>query len=153
MSEAMNPNQNQNPDAGEPAVAGKTFSQDDVNRIVGERLAKERAKADAAAAEREKQLAAREMRLTAKETLNEKGLPGYLVDALDYTSEETMKKGLELIEKAVLDSKPKTEIKCIGSNVEGEHILLPGAKPFKGWSPSLHGNEEESALRSAFGLK
>lgn len=148
MSEAMTTNQNQNPDAGE-----KTFSQDDVNRIVGERLAKERAKADAAAAEREKQLAAREMRLTAKETLNEKGLPGYLVDALDYTSEETMKKGLELIEKAILGSKPKIETKCIGSDVEGAHTLLPGAKPFRGWSPSLHGNEGESALRSAFGLK
>lgn len=140
MTEALS--NMQNPDAGE-----KTFSQDDVNRIVGERLAKEKAKADAVTAEREKQLAAREMRLTARETLNTKGLPGYLVDALDYTSEETMKKGLELIEKAIFDSKPKTE------SAEDKTVLLPGAKPFRSGAFNFRGSSEESDLRSAFGLK
>lgn len=137
MSEVVKNMQNENPDAGE-----KTFSQEDVNRIVGERLAKEKARADAAAAEREKQLIAREMRLTAKETLNAKGLPGYLVDALDYTSEETMNKGLELIEKAILDSKPKETHKIVG--------VVPASSDQSSYA-FRDGKDRE--LRSAFGLK
>lgn len=124
---------NQNPDAGE-----KTFSQDDVNRIIGERLAKERAKADAAAAEREKELTARELRLTAREMLNERKLPGYLVDALDFSNKETMEKGLQLIEKAVREN-------------NGAGKPLPGARPANPARFSIDKPEQE--LREAFGLK
>ena len=48
---------NTNPESG---AGAKTFSQDDVNRIVGERLAAEKRKGEAALAEREQQLAQRE---------------------------------------------------------------------------------------------
>ncbi|MFR5070470.1 MAG: hypothetical protein ACLTE2_12475 [Eubacteriales bacterium] len=50
----------------------KTFSQEDANRIVGERLAKEKAKNDADWQQREQDLQKRELRMTAKEYLSEK---------------------------------------------------------------------------------
>lgn len=51
---------------------GKTFSQEDVNRIVGERLVKEKAKNESDWQQREQDLQRRELQMTAKEYLNEK---------------------------------------------------------------------------------
>lgn len=131
-NKAMN---NQNPDgAGE-----KTFSQEDVNRIVGERLAKERAKGEAALAEKEQQLAQRELLLTAKEKINEMGLPAELVDALNVSSPEALEKALSTV-KTVLD-KYKSEARP---------MKFSGAKP----AESLSGvkNTGDSSLRKAMGL-
>lgn len=131
-NKAMN---NQNPDgAGE-----KTFSQDDVNRIVGERLAKERAKGEAALAEKEQQLAQRELLLTAKEKLTENGLPVELVDALNVSSPEALEKALSTV-KTVLD-KYKSEARP---------IKLSGAKPAESLSRTQQTGD--SSLRKAMGL-
>lgn len=131
-NKAMN---NQNPDgAGE-----KTFSQEDVNRIVGERLAKERAKGEAALAEKEQQLAQRELLLTAKEKLTENGLPVELVDALNVSSPEALEKALSTV-KTVLD-KYKSEARP---------MKFSGAKP----AESLSGvrNTGDDSLRKAMRL-
>ena len=111
-NKAMN---NQNPDG----TGAKTFSQDDVNRIVGERLAKEKAKGEAALAEREQHLAQRELLLTAKEKLTENGLPVELVDALNVSSPEALEKALSTV-KTVMD-KYKAEAQPIK--------IIGGAKP------------------------
>ena len=131
-NKAMN---NQNPDgAGE-----KTFSQEDVNRIVGERLAKDKAKGEAALAEREQQLAQRELLLTAKEKLTENGLPVELVDALNVSSPEALEKALSTV-KTVLD-KYKSEARP---------MKFSGAKP----AESLSGvrNTGDDSLRKAMRL-
>ena len=131
-NKAMN---NQNPDgAGE-----KTFSQEDINRIVGERLAKERAKGEAALAEKEQQLAQRELLLTAKEKLTENGLPVELVDALNVSSPEALEKALSTV-KTVLD-KYKSEARP---------MKFSGAKP----AESLSGvrNTGDDSLRKAMRL-
>ena len=131
-NKAMN---NQNPDgAGE-----KTFSQEDVNHIVGERLAKEKAKGEAALAEREQQLAQRELLLTAKEKINEMGLPAELVDALNVSSPEALEKALSTV-KTVLD-KYKSEARP---------MKFSGAKP----AESLSGvrNTGDDSLRKAMRL-
>lgn len=131
-NKAMN---NQNPDgAGE-----KTFSQEDVNRIVGERLAKEKAKGEAALAEKEQQLAQRELLLTAKEKINEMGLPAELVDALNVSSPEALEKALSTV-KTVLD-KYKSEARP---------IKISGAKPAESLSHAK--NAGDSSLRKAMGL-
>ena len=65
-----------NPETGE-----KTFTQEQVNAIIGERLAKEKTRADTALAEREQQIAQRELLLEAKEKMNEMGLPVELLDS------------------------------------------------------------------------
>lgn len=69
MAENNNSNQNPNPEAGE-----KTFSQADVNRIVADRLARERDKRTAELDEREKELKRRELSVAAREKLEAAGL-------------------------------------------------------------------------------
>lgn len=97
--EDSNMNPNADPAAGQ-GTGERTFTQEDVNRIVQERLAKEKAKnsGDADFAKREQELAQRELHMTAKELLSEKGLPVQLFDALNCTDEETMKKSITTIE-------------------------------------------------------
>lgn len=73
---------------------GRTFTQEEVNQIIGNRLKEEREKMkkeqDATFAEREQKIAAREMRMNALDKLHEKGLPSSLVDAINCSSDETM---------------------------------------------------------------
>lgn len=126
---------NQNPDE----TGAKTFSQDDVNRIVGERLAKEKAKGEAAFAEREQQLAQRELLLSAKEKLTENGLPVELVDALNVSSPEALEKALSIV-KTVMDK----------HKAEARPIKISGAKPAE--SLSSVKNTGNSSLRKAMGL-
>lgn len=96
---------NSNPETGE-----RTFTQEEVNRIVGERLAKEKAKGETALAERERQLAMRELRMTAKEKLTEMGLPMGLLDALNLSSPEALDKALETVQKAFDTGNPAKRI-------------------------------------------
>jgi hypothetical protein len=130
-NKAMN---NQNPDG----AGAKTFSQDDVNRIVGERLAKEKAKGEAALAEREQQLAQRELLLTAKE-IDENGLPVELVDALNVSSPEALEKALSIV-KTVMDK----------HKADARPIKIRGAKPAESLSHAK--NTGDSSLRKAMGL-
>ena len=94
-------NMNQNADPATSQETGeKTFTQEDVNRIVQERLVKEKSKnnGDADFAKREQELAQRELHMSAKEMLSEKGLPVQLFDALNCKDEETLKKSISTIE-------------------------------------------------------
>lgn len=131
-NKAMN---NQNPDgAGE-----KTFTQEQVNQIVSDRLARDRAKGEAALAEREQQLAQRELLLTAKEKINEMGLPAELVDALNVSSPEALEKALSIV-KTVMDK----------HKAEARPIKISGAKPAESLSHAK--NTGDSSLRKAMGL-
>lgn len=80
---------------------GKTFTQEEVNQIVSNRLKEEREKLkkeqDAAFADREKAINAREMRMTVAEELHKKGLPSSLVDAINCTDKDTMNKSIEIL--------------------------------------------------------
>ena len=62
-----------------PQEGEKTFTQEEVNRIVSERLSKEKGKInadrEASYAKREQELNIRELKLKARESLNEKNLP------------------------------------------------------------------------------
>ena len=128
--------QNQNPDgAGET-----TFTQEQVNKIVSDRLARENVKSEAALAEREQQLAQRELLLTAKEKLSESGLPVELMDALNVSSPEAMEKAITTV-KAVID-KIKAEAP--------KPFTIHGAKPAEaGRRPEVGA---DSQLRKAMGL-
>ena len=123
---------NLNPDgAGE-----KTFSQEDVNRIVDERLAKEKAKGEAALAEREQQLAQRELLLTAKEKLTENGLPVELVDALNVSSNEALEKALSIV-KTVLDKYKSVE--RLWGFLDKKGSAINGYNQFSYYIPSAGG--------------
>lgn len=126
---------NQNPDG----IGEKTFTQEQVNQIISDRLARDRAKGEAALAEREQQLAQRELLLTAREKLTESGLPVELVDALNVSSPEALEKALSTV-KTVMD-KYKSEARP---------MKLRGVKA----AESLSGPQGTSngSLRKAMGL-
>lgn len=77
----------------------KSFTQEEVNRIVQERLAKERAKLENPT-EREKELAARESLLSCKEHLMESAAPSVFLDVLDTGDPDKFKTALEKLRKA-----------------------------------------------------
>lgn len=87
----------QQPDAapaatGEQASTGKTFTQDEVNRIVSDRLARERAKAEPSAADtREHDLDARENKLKCRELAESNHYPKQLLEILDTSNSDNFK--------------------------------------------------------------
>ena len=79
----VNTEVNNNP-AGANAGTEKTFTQEEVNNIVQERLARERAKNEPTPAElREKELTARENKMSCKEYIAEQKYPSELLDLFD----------------------------------------------------------------------
>lgn len=119
-----NQTMNNNPDTG-----AKTFTQEQVNAIIGERLAKEKNKADAAFAEREQQfaerekdLAKRELLFRAKEKIDKKGYPLELLEVLDVSNEETVDRALEIIQKTI-DTSHKGFKVLVNKLPEGSHDL------------------------------
>jgi hypothetical protein len=87
--------------------AGKTFTQDDVNRIVSKRLAEEKAKLESNLVEKEKALNARELTIEARGKLNEHGLPMELIEALNISTPEALDKSLDIL-VAAMGTKNKT---------------------------------------------
>lgn len=127
----------QNPDgAGE-----KTFTQEQVNQIISERLARDRAKSEAALVEKEQQLAQRELLLNAKERINEMGLPVELLDALNISSSEALEKSLNTV-KAVLEKQKS----------EAQPIKFRGATPATPNRPKANSSFDETDIRKAMGL-
>lgn len=80
---------------GEPAATGKTFTQDEVNHIVSDRLAREKAKSEPTAADtREKELDERENKLKCRELIaGSKGkYPEQFLDILDTSNADSFQK-------------------------------------------------------------
>ncbi len=89
MNEEIKTKAAEQPSNSTPEASGgqgeKTFTQDEVNRIVQDRLTREREKLTGQTAkdEREKALEAREARLDCREYLDTKGYPAALLEVLD----------------------------------------------------------------------
>ena len=79
---------------------GKTFTQDELNAIIGKRLAEQKQQYEAELVEREQELTKREMNMKAAELLAERGLPKTLAGVLKYDTEEELVKAIETLEKA-----------------------------------------------------
>ena len=109
-----------NPSAGE-----KTFSQEDVNRIVSSRLAQEKAKSEATLAEREKQLEKREKIISLKEKIKEMNIPIELLDVLDVSNDEALDKALNAVKDAIgsgSENNKKTFIPVAGNRLPESHL-------------------------------
>lgn len=80
--------------------AGKMFTQDEVNKIVSERLARDREKRSTQQQEDTKELAlkARESKLDCREYLSEKKYPAELLDILDTSDFEKFKAAADKIQ-------------------------------------------------------
>lgn len=84
---------------GAEGTQERTFTQDDVNRIVQERLAKEKGKGSEDLDKRAAELDKRERRMNAIDELRKNDLPDYLVDALNMETDEAFQKSMESIKK------------------------------------------------------
>lgn len=76
----------------------RTFTQEQVNAIVGRRLAEQKQQLENEFVKREQELNRREMSIRAKELLAEKGLPKDLATVLRYDDEESLIKVIDTIE-------------------------------------------------------
>lgn len=90
--------------------SGKMFTQEEVNNIVRDRLAKDRAKRAPAepteAEKREAALTARESRLSCREHLLDNGLPSSLLDAFDTSDVDKFKKAVDVV-SGIISEKAK----------------------------------------------
>lgn len=117
--------QNADPAAtGEPAAQGKTFTQEEVNRIVSDRLARERAKAEAPAAD-QAELATREEQLKCRELIADESsiYPAALLKVLDTNNFEQFKKTAD----SLIEAFPK--IKQTPRNFRNPPAPAYGAPP------------------------
>ena len=97
-----------------PATGERTFTQEQVNAIVSERLAKEKQKGENAFAEREQQFAEREKALANREALidlkdqlKEKGLPAELLPVLNVQDKEALQTALDALSDYIERQKEK----------------------------------------------
>ena len=94
----VNVDQNGTATPAEATGGERTFTQDDVNRIVQDRLAKDRTKTSEEISKREQELAAREFRLNSRQKLIDRGYPESIMEALNCSSEEAFDKALDAID-------------------------------------------------------
>ncbi len=116
----------------------KTFTQDEVNRIVQDRLAKEKGKGETELQKRMQELDMRERKMNATQKLRENGLPDYLVDALNMENDKAFNASIDAVIKMQKESKT-AEPKVIG---QGDLIGRIGGL-----------NNHTDPIRAAFGLK
>lgn len=93
--------------------ANKTFTQEQVNAIVTDRLARDRQKQNEELSKREQELAEREFRLNSRQKLIEKGLPEDMLDVLNCSSEDAFNKALDKLEAFIKERTPSPEQKEI----------------------------------------
>lgn len=100
------------PEASGDQGTEKLFTQEDVNRIVSERLARERAKAEPSPEDaREADLRAREARLSCREYIADNGYPADLLELLDTSDPERFKTAVEKLDSiASLPSKNRKPV-------------------------------------------
>ena len=134
MSENINTNQNteQQPETTPtPEASGgqgeKLFTQEDVNRIVSDRLARERAKAEPSPEDaREADLKAREARMTCREYLSDKNYPAELLDILPTGDSEAFKASVDKL--AALFRTPSQAGGMVRVDLGGPLTGTPGRK-------------------------
>lgn len=103
----------------------KTFTQEEVNRIVGERLSKERSRSEADLVKRENDLKQRELEMSAREMLAEKGLPKELASVLKYSDTESMTAAVDTIHRLKSTETEGHKLKVIDGGMlpEGDHVF------------------------------
>lgn len=126
-------------------MADKTFTQEEVNTIVQDRLAKEKAKYEKQISDLKADIAGREKRMEARVKLREKGLPEELAELVKIDDDESFNNSLGLLEAAY-----KKETCPTGGSGSGNS----GTQKGSGYSPMAGGMPNpENDIRRAMGLK
>lgn len=87
----------------------KTFTQEQVNAIISDRLARDRQKQSEEMSKKEQELAQREFRLNSRQKLIDRGYSESLMDALNCSSEEAFNKALDIIDSLIKERTPVKE--------------------------------------------
>ena len=119
----------------------KTFTQEEVNAIIQERLAKEKAKYEKQIADMQADIKHREKRLEAVGKLKEKGIPEELVDLVKLDDDKAFNASMELLERTYKQNQPGT------SNEGDGHASQKGYKPRGGTAVC------DDPIREAMGLE
>lgn len=93
-------------------TGGKTFTQDQLNSIVQERLARDREKQSEELGKREQELLQREFRLNSRQKLIDRGYPEDILDALNLSDEKAFDKALDLLDEYVKPYREGAEAKA-----------------------------------------
>ena len=94
----------------------KTFTQEQVNAIVSDRLARDRQKQSEEMSKKEQELAQREFRLNSRQKLIDRGYSESLMDALNCSSEEAFNKALDIIDSLIKERTPNKEQEQLEQN-------------------------------------
>lgn len=105
----------------------KTFTQEELNRIVSKRLAEEKQKNEADIAKREAELNKREFQLQAKELLKKNDLPDKLLDVLKGDDIETLNKSIISL-NAYINEKFKITTRIEGADSGAGRTTIFGDK-------------------------
>lgn len=97
----------------------KTFTQDEVNALISESLASEKAKYESMLAEKEQRIKETELILRAKEMLLDSNIPVELLDILKFSDDTTLENAISLMKKHFKDNSKNGFIK-VGATVDGE---------------------------------
>lgn len=117
----------------------KTFTQDEVNKIVSERLARDKGKNSAELEKREHELEQRELAMTAREKLAERGLPKELAEFLKFSDEKTLEAAINKINE--LKSEKPDGLQVLGDNRLPEHNAVEFKDNSLEKAFRLHGKE------------
>ena len=151
--ENTNTVENQNQENNTAAATGngneqqeRTFTQDEVNRIVQDRLARVKADVSPELQERERHVAQKELLLDARERLADAGLPKELLTALNCGSKEEIENSINTIQKVFGQTgsaarSGSTYRICTGSGGSGNG------------SGHHSGVDDPESIRKAIGLK
>ena len=134
MEDNKNITQSEEVKTEETSQEDKTFTQEDVDRIVKDRLTREKGKQDKNIdefQEREKELLERELKCEAREILSEYNLPNDFIDYLNYSDKESLDKSIEGIKLAYEKGEEK------GSDSSGFEFFQPGASSGTGNSDPI----------------
>lgn len=132
-----------NPQGGQQQE--KRFTQEDVNRIVGERLARVKSDVSPELQEREQKLAQRELYLDARERLADAGLPKDLIKALNCNSKEEMENSIKTIQSFFGKSaQQSSRYRVVSTGISSSG---PGS------GGSVNGADDPASIRKAMGLK
>ena len=131
----------------------KLFTQEDVNRIVGERLARARSAADTNAFnEREESLNKRELQLDAREKLADAGLPKELLSAINCNSRKEMENSIEVLSNFYKANSNQGRLRVEFPGGTGPVRTVSMSSSGSGNGSSRKGSAD-SDIRKAMGLK
>lgn len=120
-------------DNGNKGGGERLFTQEEVNHIVRDRLAKDRAKRTPAepteVEKREAALTARESRLSCREHLLDNGLPSSLLDAFDTSDVEKFKKAVDVVSGLIAERAKGVEPAPLYTNLP--HVFGAPAEGFE----------------------